>query len=91
MDVGNEVYRVDPGVGISRSESETSFPALSVYLGLRFFGPHRRQVFEYFFLPMTLKLLSFIISFIFNILRRITTFSECYSEFFVVVEKRRHL
>ena len=34
--------------------------------------------------------LLFIISFIFDILRRITTFSERHSVFFVVVQKWRH-
>ena len=70
--VGNEVYRVSGFIPSTR--------------GLGFLGLHRRLMFDYFF-PMTLKkyYFSFVISFTFDILRRITT--ECHSTFFVVEHK----
>ena len=54
----------------------TEFPALSV------------GYFSVYILPMTLKniILSLVISFIFDISRRITTFSERHSVIFVLVK-----
>ena len=58
--------------------------------GLGFLGLHRRPMLI-FFLPMTLKItddyLSFVFSFIFDILCRISTLSERHLVFFVVVQK----
>ena len=63
----------------------TEFPALSVDPRVGILGLHRRPIFNYF---LTFDIynyyLSVVISFIFDILRRIKTFSEHYSVFFVV-------
>ena len=66
---------VDPRIGSSRSASEkTSLPALSVYPRV---GISRSACLN-IFLTYDIKnyKLSFVISFIFDILRRITTISE---------------
>ena len=59
----------------------TKIPALSVDPGLRFFGFADISL---FFLTHDIKsyYLSFVISFIFDILRRTTGFSERHSDFF---------
>ena len=62
------------------------FPALPLTRGLGFLGLHRRPMFDYFSYLWHSKLLFIIrlFCFIFDILRRITTFSERQSTFFVV-------
>ena len=67
----------------------TEFPALSVDPRVGISQSASETDACIFFLPMTIKLfkVSFGISFIYDILRHITTFYECHSVFFVVAHK----
>ena len=70
----------------------TDFPALSVDPRARVSRSASETYVWLFFFTYDIKIcyLSFVISFIFDILRRITTFSERHLVFFMVVQRWRH-
>ena len=88
---------IDPRVGISQPEGKrimpetrfTEFPALSIdpRVGISLSNIGDRCLIIFLTYDIKSYYLSFIIFSIFDILHCITTFSECYSVFFMLVQK----